>query len=729
MAVTETERNQDTTGISNSEYAPLIAKELSLPQKGVKAVLQLLADGNTIPFIARYRKEATGGMDETVLRSIEDRWQLQKTLDARKAFILKTIAQQDRLNAQLQQQIEACQDLTELELLYEPFKPKRRTRATIAREQDLEPLAEILWQQQPLGESKKAVLSRYVDPDKEVPDAQTALQGALDIVAERWSEDATRRRWLIEQAFQYARIHSRVKRGKQEQATQYQQYFEHSEPVGKVPGHRVLAMLRGAAEKMLALSIAFQHDHELNRLKQECVTNRNFEFHQELLQTVEDCFQRLLMPATETSVFQRLRESAEREAIEVFGKNLRDLLMAPPAGLRPTMGIDPGFRTGCKVAVVDATGEFIESATIYPTPPRNDQATAEQTVLKLIRQHQVELISIGNGTASRETESFVRDLIQRHDLSITVTMVSEAGASIYSASEQAAAEFPQLDLTIRSAISIARRLQDPLAELVKTDPKSIGVGQYQHDVNQTELKRCLDRIVESCVNQVGVDLNTASIPLLSYVAGIGPKLAANIVQHRQSIGRFDRREQLNKVPKLGKKAFQQAAGFLRIPSGENPLDASAVHPERYALVEKIARNLKVSLPNLVGSRDICQRIKPADFVSDDCGLLTITDIIEELAKPGRDPRSEFRSVKFNDQIKEMADLKPNLILEGIVTNVTHFGAFVDIGVHQDGLVHISQLSNEYVSDPSLVVSVGQIVKVKVQEVDLDRKRISLTRKF
>ena len=729
MVMTETELDQDTTGISNSEYAPLIAKELSLPPKGVKAVLQLLADGNTIPFIARYRKEATGGMDETVLRSIEDRWQLQKTLDARKSFILKTIALQDRLNAQLKQQIEACQDLTELELLYEPFKPKRRTRATIAREQGLEPLAEILWQQQPLGESKKAVLSRYVDPDKEVPDTQTALQGALDIVAERWSEDATRRRWLIEQAFQYARIHSRVKRGKQEQATQYQQYFEHSEPVGKVPGHRVLAMLRGAAEKMLSLSIAFQHDHELNRLKQECVTNRNFEFYQELLLAVEDCYQRLLMPATETSVFQRLRESAEREAIEVFGKNLRDLLMAPPAGLRPTMGIDPGFRTGCKVAVVDATGEFIESATIYPTPPRNDQATAEQTVLKLIRQHQVELISIGNGTASRETESFVRDLIQRHDLSITVTMVSEAGASIYSASEQAAAEFPQLDLTIRSAISIARRLQDPLAELVKTDPKSIGVGQYQHDVNQTELKRCLDRIVESCVNQVGVDLNTASIPLLSYVAGIGPKLAANIVQHRQSIGRFDRREQLNKVPKLGKKAFQQAAGFLRIPAGENPLDASAVHPERYALVEKIARNLKVSLPNLVGSREICQRIKPADFVSADCGLLTITDIIEELAKPGRDPRSEFRSVKFNDQIKEMADLKPNLILEGIVTNVTHFGAFVDIGVHQDGLVHISQLSTEYVSDPSLVVSVGQIVKVKVQEVDLDRKRISLTRKF
>jgi uncharacterized protein len=454
-----------------------------------------------------------------------------------------------------------------------------------------------------------------------------------------------------------------------------------------------------------------------------------FEFHRELIGVVEDCWRRLLLPATESTVLQALKERADAEAIAVFGKNLRELLLTPPAGQRVTMGIDPGFRTGCKVAVVDGTGKYLEHATIYPTPPQKDTATAERVLLGLIRKHGVQMIAIGNGTASRETDAFVSELLRRHGLTLTKVMVSEAGASVYSASELAAREFPQLDLTIRGAISIARRLQDPLAELVKTDPKAIGVGQYQHDVNQAQLRKCLDRVVESCVNQVGVDLNSASAPLLSYVAGIGPKLAESIVEHRDTHGRFTSRRELLSVPKLGKKAFEQAAGFLRIRDGQQPLDNSAVHPERYALVEQMARAQGVAVVDLVGNSAIVGRISPQPFVSPEAGLPTITDILEELQKPGRDPRKEFQAVQFDETIQSLEDLRVGLILEGVITNVTHFGAFVDIGVHQDALIHISQLSDEFVRDPHEVVRVGQLVQVKVMEVDVPRRRISVTRKF
>jgi uncharacterized protein len=475
--------------------------------------------------------------------------------------------------------------------------------------------------------------------------------------------------------------------------------------------------------------LELDEDPLLGHLQRQLRLVPSFEFHHELIGVVEDCWRRLLLPATESTILQALKERADAEAIAVFGKNLRELLLTPPAGQRVTLGIDPGFRTGCKVAVVDATGKFLENATIYPTPPQKDTATAERVLLGLIRKHAVQMIAIGNGTASRETDAFVSELLRRHSLSLTKVMVSEAGASVYSASELAAREFPQLDLTIRGAISIARRLQDPLAELVKTDPKSIGVGQYQHDVNQTQLRKCLDRVVESCVNQVGVDLNSASAPLLSYVAGIGPKLAESIVEYRDMNGQFTSRRQLLSVTKLGKKAFEQAAGFLRIRQGEQPLDNSAVHPERYSLVEQMARAQGVGVADLVGNPAVVERISPQAFVSPQVGLPTITDILAELSKPGRDPRKEFKAVQFDESIQSLEDLREGLVLEGVITNVTHFGAFVDIGVHQDALIHVSQLSHEFVRDPHEVVRVGQLVQVKVVEVDIPRRRISVTRKF
>ncbi len=464
-------------------------------------------------------------------------------------------------------------------------------------------------------------------------------------------------------------------------------------------------------------------------MTRQLVDSGPFEFRQELVATVQDCYERLLMPATQSTVLQALKEQADEEAIEVFGKNLRELLLAAPAGQRVTIGIDPGFRTGCKVAVVDQTGKYIADTVIYPTPPRSDTQAAAKTLLALIKQHDVELIAIGNGTASRETDAFVGNLIREHQLNVTKVMISESGASIYSASELAGKEFPDLDITVRGAISIARRLQDPLAELVKTDPKSIGVGQYQHDVNQTKLRKCLDRVVESCVNHVGVDLNMASSPLLSHVAGIGPKLAEQIVEFRDDHGRFTNRQQLLKVPKLGKKAFEQAAGFLRIREGDSPLDNSAVHPESYPVVQRMAKKIGADSKALVGNATLSQKLRPEDFVDERFGLPTIVDIIAELAKPGRDPRSEFRAVRFDDQVNSMEDLKSGMMLEGVITNVTHFGAFIDIGVHQDGLIHISQLANTFVKDPSEIVSVGDVVKVKVLEVDIPRKRISVTRKF
>ncbi|WP_286178089.1 Tex family protein [Stieleria mannarensis] len=708
-----------------------IAEDLGLPLGKVRKAVELLEEGNTIPFIARYRKEATGTLDETQLRAIEDALERAAALAARKETVLKTIGEQGQLTDALRKEIQQCADLRTLEAIYLPYKPKRRTRATIARQRGLQPLADLITSQRKLGRSKQDVLAAFIDADKEVPDGQSALAGALDIVAEQWSEDPQTRTWLADQATKFGKVISVVKRGKKnvEGAEKFDQYFERQESVKRIPGHRLLAMLRGSAEGVLRLGVEIEGDRELRDLKRKLLHNRDFEFAGELEGCVEDCYQRLLMPATESSVLAELKERADAEAIEVFGKNLHELLMAPPAGPRVTIGIDPGFRTGCKVAVVDGTGKFLQHATVYPTPPKSDTKAAADTLLALIRKHNVELIAIGNGTASRETDAFVSALIRDHKLNITKATVSESGASIYSASDVAIKEFPDLDITVRGAISIARRLQDPLAELVKTDPKSIGVGQYQHDVNQTQLRKCLDRTVESCVNQVGVDLNMASVSLLSHVAGIGPKLAERIVDYRDNHGRFANRSELTAVPKLGKKAFQQAAGFLRIRGGDQPLDQSAVHPESYPLVRRIAKHLKSDVSAIIGNPQLCQKVRPEDFADQTFGVVTVQDILAELAKPGRDPRSEFRAVKFDDAINEIGDVKPNMVLEGVVTNVTHFGAFVDLGVHQDGLIHISQLSDQFVSDPNAIVSVGDVVKVKVLEVDVARKRISLTRKF
>lgn len=723
MAV-KTESEQDLAAVTAA-----IAAELNLPPRHVRAAIDLLSAGNTIPFIARYRKEATSGLDEIALRAIENALEKANALAARKVTVLKTIDEQGQLTDALRAKIENCSDLQTLELIYLPFKPKRRTRATIARERGLQPLADVLLQQQPLKHSKQDALQPFVDADKEVPDRDAALQGALDIVAEQWSEDAGTRTWMTQKAFAQGQIASHVKRGKKDEASKFEQYIDRHESAKRIPSHRLLAMLRGEAEGVLRVGLEMPDDDLLRELKPKLVHNRNFEFYDELLSTVEDCYGRLLMPATQSTVLQTLKERADEEAIDVFGKNLRELLMAAPAGPRVTIGIDPGFRTGCKLAVIDGTGRFVANTTIYPTPPKSDTAAAGRTLLQWIEKHGVELIAIGNGTASRETDAFVGDLIRQHKLPVTKVMVSESGASIYSASEIASKEFPDLDITVRGAISIARRLQDPLAELVKTDPKSIGVGQYQHDVNQKQLRRCLQQTVESCVNQVGVDLNTASVPLLSHVAGIGPKLAENIVEFRNTHGRFTNRSQLSKVPKLGKKAVQQAAGFLRIRGGDEPLDNSAVHPESYAVVGRMAKYLQTDPKALVGNATLSQKLKPETFVDDRFGLPTIVDIIDELGKPGRDPRSEFRAVHFDDGVNTMEDLKQGMVLEGVITNVTHFGAFIDIGVHQDGLIHISQLADQFVSDPNQVVAVGDIVKVKVLEIDIPRKRISVTRKF
>ena len=718
-----------TQELDLTEVAGEIAKQLAVDSRQVQAAIELLDAGNTIPFIARYRKEATRGLDEIALRAIEDAIVKARELFARKNTVLKSIAEQGLLTEELKKQIMDCKDLQTLEAIYLPFKPKRRTRATIARERGLQPLADVLLKQSRLGVSKSELLRRYVRPDMEVPDEEAALAGALDIVAETWADDAETRVWLAEQSKKHGRVASQVKRGKKEEADKFEMYVDHNESIARVPSHRFLAMKRGEEEGILRISLEMDNDRVVGQMQSYFLANPQFEFYRELQKTVEDCYERLLKPATESTVFQWLKERSDEEAITVFGKNLRELLLAPPAGPKVTLGIDPGFRTGCKLAVVDATGKYVAHTTIYPTPPTSDIVGASKTVLELIAKYRVELIAIGNGTASRETDSFVSDLIRDHKLNVTKVMVSEAGASIYSASELAASEYPKLDVTVRGAISIAHRLQDPLAELVKTDPKSIGVGQYQHDVNQTQLRKCLEREVESCVNKVGVDLNMASASLLSYVSGIGPKLAENIVRFRDENGPFNKRQQLTKVPKLGAKAFEQSAGFLRIRNGEQPLDNSAVHPESYGLVEKMAKRLGVSSSAFVGNAALAQKLKPDEFVDDQFGLPTVVDILEEIAKPGRDPRNEFRTVRFSDAVKSIDDLKIGMILEGVITNVTHFGAFVDIGVHHDALIHISQLSDTYIKDPNAVVSVGNVVKIKVLEVDSTRKRISVSKKL
>ncbi len=705
-----------------------ISMGLNLAARQIRNTVELLDSGNTIPFIARYRKEATKGLDEIQLRAIEDMLDRMRDLAHRKTTILKTIQSNGQLTEELYDKIFSCDDRQMLELLYLPFKPKRRTRATAARKRGLQPLADLLLRQQPLGESRKSILARYVDPPNDVPDTDAALAGACDIVAEVWADDPDIRAGLLADALQSGQVASRVKRGKKEEGQKFESYFDRREPIRRIPSHRFLGMKRGEAEGVLKVSLTLDDQRVLRGLKSNWVPPSEFEFRIALLEAVEDCYQRLLLPATETTVMQRLKEQSDEEASQVFAKNLAELLLAPPAGAKVTLGIDPGFRTGCKVAVVDETGKFLANETIYPTAPKKDVIGASIKLHELIQRFGVELIAIGNGTASRETDQFVAELLKNKKLTLAQVMVSESGASIYSASELAAREYPDLDLTVRGAISIAHRLQDPLAELVKIDPKSIGVGQYQHDVNQVLLKKSLAREVESCVNSVGVDVNTASSSLLSFVAGIGPKLADRIVEHRDQNGPFERRQQLLNVPKLGRKAFEQSAAFLRIRGGKNRLDNSAVHPESYGLVERMATDLGVTSGKLVGNASLVERLNPGDFVTDQAGLPTINDIMDELAKPGRDPRNQFQVVKFADGIESMGDLKQGQILEGCVTNVTNFGAFVDLGVHQDGLVHISELANEFISDPGEIVSVGDIVKVKVLEVDVDRKRIGLSLK-
>ncbi len=705
-----------------------IADQLQVRPAQVRAVVDLLDAGNTIPFIARYRKEATQGLDENALRSIEDALERARELAQRKSTILKSIDQQGQLTPELRRQIEACTDRQTLEDLYLPYKPKRKTRASVARERGLQPLADLLLKQVPLRRSRTEILRPFVDPAREVPDEAAALQGACDIVAEAWAEDAGVRGALFDQAREFGRVASQVKRGKQEEARKFEMYFDYREPVKRIPSHRLLAMQRGEAEGFLKVGLQMEDDVVVRQLTGRLVRNPQFEFHRELVATVQDCYERLLLPAAESAVMQQLKERADDEAIRVFGKNLRELLLAPPAGPQVTLGIDPGFRTGCKLAVVDGTGKYLFSTAIYPTPPRSDVEGAAKTLRELIERFGVTLVAIGNGTASRETDAFVGPVLKSLGRPVTKVLVSESGASIYSASELAGQEYPALDVTVRGAISIAPRLQDPLAELVKIDPKSIGVGQYQHDVNQTALRKCLDREVESCVNSVGVDVNLASAPLLSHVAGIGPALAARIVEYRDANGRFESRQELLEVPKLGKKAFEQAAGFLRIREGREPLDNSAVHPESYFVVRKMAKRLGLGVGDLVGNGAAVNGLKAEEFVDDKVGLMTVQDILEELAKPGRDPRKAFKAAAFDEGVQAIEDLRPGMILEGVVTNVTHFGAFVDLGVHQDGLIHISQLSREYVQNPADVVGVGDIVRVKVLEVDIERKRIALSKK-
>lgn len=702
-----------------------IAKDLGLNDLSVKNTVELFEDGATIPFIARYRKEKTHGLDETDIRSISEKLEYYIELEKRKETILKTIEGQDKLTAGLKQKILGCTDKNMLEDMYLPFKPRKRTRATIAKEKGLGPLADLIYLQHNITGTKKSIISKYIDPKKGVQTYEDAITGALDIIAEKISNNEFIRRLVRNNVQKRGRICSKAKKDWIEKHSKFQDYYEFSELIQRSPSHRMLAIRRGSSEDVLTWKIEVDEEHIIGLIESKVVKRNDFLFNTELKVAVKDSFKRLIFPSIEKEVFNLKMEGAEKEAIKVFSKNLRNLLISPPAGGRIIMGIDPGYRTGCKVAVIDQKGDFKKFNVIYPHEPQKRKDEADRILLDLIKQYEVELISIGNGTASKETDIFVRDVINRHNLNVGSVVVSEAGASVYSASENAIKEFPDLDVTIRGAISIARRLQDPLAELVKIDPKSIGVGQYQHDIDQKELKRFLDMTVESCVNYVGVELNTASVELLSYVSGIKRAIAGNIVRYRSEQGLFKSRKELNRVYKLGPRTFEQCAGFLRIRGSSNPLDNSAIHPETYHIVEKMANDRKVSLDQIIGNEKLISLINIEKYVTEDFGIPTLTDILDELKKPGIDPRKEFKSVEFSAEINDLDDLTEDMILEGNVTNVTNFGAFVDIGVHQDGLIHISKLSNSFVKDPNDIVSVGDTVTVKVLDVDVALKRISL----
>ncbi len=702
-----------------------IAEETGFSQLQVENSVALLRDGATVPFIARYRKERTGELDEVAIRVIEERFAYFSELEERKLTVLKSVGEQGKLTPELAARIDATRLKTALEDLYLPYKPKRRTKATIARERGLEPLADLIIAQELMTGIPEEAALPFVDPDREVPDAATALAGAGHILAERFAEDADLRAFVRRLTGEQGLIASRVAAAKKEAVTKFEMYYDYQEPLGEVPSHRMLAMRRGEKEEVLLLTIVAPVEDILAGLTARVMRGESI-FRPLLAEVIEDAYKRLLAPSIEAELRLDAKERAEEAAIKVFAANLRNLLLAPPAGGKRVLGIDPGLRTGCKLAAVDGTGRLLAHATIYPHTGEGKAAAAKEVLLRLVEVHGSEMVAIGNGTAGRETEQFVREALGAVGKRLAVVMVSEAGASVYSASEIAREEFPELDLTIRGAISIARRLQDPLAELVKIDPKSIGVGQYQHDVNQTNLKKALDAVVESCVNYVGVDLNTASWALLSYVSGVGPSLAKAIVRHRDEHGAFSSRQALLQVPRFGAKAFEQAAGFLRIRGGAHLLDATAVHPERYPVVEAMAADLGVSLAELAAKPALAASIDPARYVGEGVGLPTLRDILAELQKPGRDPREEFVAAAFRDDVREISDLREGMVLQGVVTNVTAFGAFVDIGVHQDGLVHVSHLAERFVRDPNEAVRVGQVVRVKVLTVDPARKRIALS---
>ena len=711
----------------------MIAQELNVRPEQVNAAVTLIDDGNTVPFIARYRKEVTGGLDDTQLRTLDSRLSYLRELDDRRQTILKSIQEQGKLTPELEQEITQADSKTRLEDLYLPYKPKRRTKGQIAIEAGLEPLADQLWNHPQTEPESEA--SKYLDADKGVADTKAALDGARAIIMERIAEDANLLEKIRGHLNRNAEMGARVVEGKEQEGEKFKDYFNHNEPLSKVPSHRALAMLRGRNEGFLTLAMNADPEQEEGARQSYCETIIADHYGVTLSSAPADTWRKQVISWAwrikvsmhmETELMGAMKERAEIEAIEVFATNLKDLLMAAPAGPRATLGLDPGLRTGSKIAVVDSTGKVLATETIYPHPPQKQYDKSAQIVDQLVRKYNVDLIAIGNGTASRETDSFVADVIKRGNLKVQKIIVSEAGASVYSASELAAKEFPNMDVSLRGAVSIARRLQDPLAELVKIDPKSIGVGQYQHDVSQSMLAKRLDAIVEDCVNAVGVDVNTASAALLTRVAGLSSTIAQNIVDFRDENGRFEARTTLKKVPRLGPKAFEQCAGFLRIMDGKNPLDASAVHPEAYPVVKAISEKNNKDIKALIGDSSFLKGLHAVDYTDDNFGVPTITDIIKELDKPGRDPRPEFKTATFAEGVNSVSDLEPGMILEGVVSNVANFGAFVDIGVHQDGLVHISALTDRFVSDPREVVKAGDIVKVKVMEVDVQRKRIGLS---
>lgn len=706
------------------QFSQMIATALKLPVHRVENTLKLLQGGATIPFISRYRKEATGGLDEVQIGDIHTRYEKLCELAKRKETVLSTIEEQGKLTDTLRERISNCWDATELEDIYLPFKPKRKTRAEAARQKGLEPLAMLLLMQR--ENNLSARVRQFVKGD--VKDEEDALKGARDIIAEQVNEDERARNLIRNQFSRQAMITSKVVKGKEkeEAALKYRDYFDFSEPLKKCTSHRLLAIRRGETEGILKVSITPDDESVCTERLERQYVHGNGECSAQVAEAVNDAYKRLLKPAIETEFSALSKEKADEEAIRVFAENLRQLLLAPPLGQKRTMGIDPGYRTGCKVVCLDAQGTLLHNEAIYPHPPKSETALAGRKLVKLVEQYKIEAIAIGNGTASRETERFVTS--QRYDREVQVFVVSEDGASIYSASKIARDEFPEYDVTVRGAVSIGRRLMDPLAELVKIDAKSIGVGQYQHDVDQSKLKASLDQTVESCVNLVGVNVNTASKHLLTYVSGLGPTLAQNIVDYRTENGAFHSRKELLKVPRMGAKAFEQCAGFLRIPQADNPLDNSAVHPESYAIVEKMAKDLKCSVADLIKNKELRSQIDIKNYVTDTVGLPTLTDILQELDKPGRDPRQKIQVFEFDKNVQTIDDLREGMELPGIINNITNFGCFVDIGIKENGLVHISQLADKFVSDPTTVVSMHQHVRVRVLSIDHERKRIQLTMK-